>query len=256
MGLWTKGHAISVLPSLAVSIVLAIVLKALLGNKERKIRMIPLQVVTVLLVLLEIGKQALSFSKGYDLYHIPLHFCSLFIFTLPAMAFYRGKHCNKVATVTTCLCMAVTGLMLIFPNIIYSEGNVQNFFKGYFDFHTVAFHNLVVCAFVLIVALKLYAPVEKGEQKAVVFFTIGFCVVAASMANLIKVNFANFYTCNVAALEAVRVSMQASIGAVAAQLLYVSINTLLHISFVWGCYRLLRVIRAAMTKKTPVAQRN
>ena len=112
MQLWTKEHAITVLPSLAVGILLTILLRALIGKKPLRIRMIPVQIVAVLLVLLEIGKQAISFKNGYDLYHIPLHFCSIFLFALPAMAFYRGKHENKVRTVTATVCMSLTGLTL------------------------------------------------------------------------------------------------------------------------------------------------
>ena len=253
MELWTKQHAITVLPTLAVSILLAILLKALIGKKSAKIRMIPIQIIAVALVLLEIGKQAVSFSKGYDLYHIPLHFCSLFIFALPAMAFCRGKHAGKVKTVTTTLCMAVTGLMLIFPNIIYGPGNVDNFSKSYLDFHTVAFHNLVICAFVLIMGLKLYPAEEIGEKKAVLLSIVGFCVVAASAAHILKVNFANFYSCNVGPLDAVRISLQGVLGVFLTQVLYVSIIAALHIGFVWGCYQLLRVVRKRISKTAPAA---
>lgn len=253
MQLWTKEHAITVLPTLAVSIVLAVLLRALIGKKSAKIRMIPIQIIAVALVLLEIGKQAVSFSKGYDLYHIPLHFCSLFIFALPAMAFYRGKHAGKVNTVTTTLCMAVTALMLIFPNIIYGPGNVDNFSKSYLDFHTVAFHNLVICAFVLIMALKVFAPEETGERKAVLMAIVGFCVVAASAAHILKVNFANFYSCNVGPLDAVRISLQGVLGVFLTQVLYVSIIAALHTGFVWGCYLLLHAARKKIGKTEPAA---
>ena len=91
MALWTKTHALSLLPAVAVMLLLTGLLRYYLGRKPLHIRIIPLQVVAVLLFLLEIGKQALSFRNGYDLYHIPLHFCSLFIFMLPLAAFYRGK---------------------------------------------------------------------------------------------------------------------------------------------------------------------
>ena len=54
-------------------VILCVVLRLLLIKKDMKIRMIPLQVIAVILLLLEVGKQAVSFSRGYDLYHIPLH---------------------------------------------------------------------------------------------------------------------------------------------------------------------------------------
>ena len=80
MQLWTKEHAITVLPSLAVMLLLCVVLRITLYKKSFETRMLPFKILAVIVVLLEIGKQALSFAKGYDLYHIPLHYCSLFIF--------------------------------------------------------------------------------------------------------------------------------------------------------------------------------
>ena len=112
MQLWTKEHAITVLPSLVIGILLTILLRALIGKKSLRVRMLPVQIIAVLLVLLEIGKQAISFKNGYDLYHIPLHFCSIFLFALPAMAFYRGKHENKVRPVKDIHTVAVTVLTL------------------------------------------------------------------------------------------------------------------------------------------------
>ena len=200
MELWTKIHAISLLPALAAMILITALLRHFWGDKPLRVRMIPLQILAVILVLLEIGKQALSFQRGYDLYHIPLHFCSLFIFMLPLASFYRGKHHLKVQAITCGLCASVTGLMLIYPNLIYSAGNVQGFFTDYFDFHTVIFHNIVVFAFLLIVGLNLYSPGHKGENKAVVLFIIGYCAVSAPMAQILQTNFNNFYSCNIAPL--------------------------------------------------------
>ena len=73
MQLWTKEHAISVLPALAIMLLLCVVFRITLGKKSLEIRMIPFKIVAILVVLLEIGKQILSFAQGYDLYHIPLH---------------------------------------------------------------------------------------------------------------------------------------------------------------------------------------
>ena len=112
MQLWTSEHVATLLPATIVMLALAVVLRLLMGKKSQTVRMIPIQVIAVLLVLLEIGKQAISFKNGYDLYHIPLHFCSIFLFALPAMAFYRGKHENKVRPVKDIHTVAVTVLTL------------------------------------------------------------------------------------------------------------------------------------------------
>lgn len=251
MELWTSEHIRTLLPSLAVMIVIGAVLRAALKNRPLEIRIIPLQVLAVILVLLEIGKQVLSVMRGYDLYHLPFHFCSLFIFSLPVMAFYRGRHRQAVLGVGAALCAALMLLILIYPNLIYSAANIREFFFDFFSFHTVAFHNVVMLAFVLIVALQIHTPAPKGEPKAVVLFTVGFCVVSATMAQLLKTNFANFYSCNIAPLEAVRVSLQGVLGYGLTQLLYVLIVSLLNILFVLGAYWAYRGIRSIrMTVRT------
>ncbi len=199
--------------------------------------------------ILEIGKQVISFSRGYDLYHIPLHFCSLFIFALPVMAFYKGKHRRTVTAVTTALCSALFSLMLIYPNIIYGEGSIRNFFTDYMSFHTVTFHNLVMLEFLLILFLNLHTPDIKKDAKYIILFTVCFCIAAASMSQIIKTNFANFYQCNVPVLESVRLSLQKSIGYALTQLIYVLINSILHIVFVFVFYCLYCLVSRLFRRK-------
>lgn len=250
MELWSAQHVKTLLPALAVMILLSLLLRKILKGKSLEIRMLPIKIIAVLLVVLEIGKQAVSFSQGYDLYHIPLHFCSLFIFVLPTMAFYRGVGQQKVFAVAAALCTAVFALMLIYPCLIYGAGNIDNFFAGYMDFHTVAFHNLVMFAFLLIVALELHTPAPKGESKVVVGFMAGFCLVAATMAQVLKTNYANFYSCNIPVFEALRVSLQEKLGGMVTQILYVLIVASLNILFVLGFFRLYRLLAKAVQKKT------
>jgi len=248
MELWTKQHAVTLIPSVAVMIVLTLLLRRWLGDKTHRIRMIPIQIIAVVLLVLEAGKQGYSLYHGYDLYCLPFHFCSLFIFMLPAMAFYRGKYAQQVYAVTAALCASVFALMLIYPNLIYGSWNVDNYFKGYMDFHTVTFHNLVMLAFLLIPALRLHEPQPKGEVKAVLWFTVGFCVVSASMAHLLKTNYANYYTCNIPVLETVRLTVQEAVGALPAKLLYIAIVSALNVVFVYGSYWLYRLVRKWFAK--------
>lgn len=244
MELWTTEHLKTLLPAIAVMIALSVILRVCLGKKELSVRMIPLQIIACTLVLLEIGKQMLSLIRGYDLYHLPFHFCSLFIFVLPVMAFYRGKHRRVVGGVVSALCASVFLLMLIYPNLIYGAGNINEFFTDYFSFHTVAFHNLVMLAFLLIVALELHEPaLGKTEIRATAIFTAGFGVVAATMAQLLKTNYANMYTCNIPVLEELRRRVGEAIGTVPTQILYVAIVCILQIGFTvmaYGFYRLVR----------------
>ena len=206
-----------------------------------------------LLLALEVGKQGVSLGRGYDLYHLPFHFCSLFIFMLPLMAFYQGRHKQTVFAVTPVLCAALFLLMLIYPNLIYSAGNINHFFDEFLSFHTVAFHNIVMLAFVLIVALRLHVPTKTGEQKAIIFFTIGFCIVAATMSQLLKTNYGNFYSCNIPVFEALRTSMQGVLGYGLTQLIYVGVLVVLHILFLLGAYWFYRLLCAAAGKGAAAA---
>ena len=254
MQLWTKEHALAILPSLAVMLLLCVVFRITLGKKSLEIRMIPFKIVAILVVLLEIGKQVLSFQRGYDLYHIPLHYCSLFIFMLPIMAFYRGKHQDKVGGITAAICSAVFIMMLIYPALIFGDWNVRNYFGDYFDFHTVTVHILIMFAFLLIPFLKLHTPAKKGEQKAVIIFIICFCIVSATAAQLLETNYNNFYQCNIPPLEALRQSVAAVTAEWFSKVFYVLCVTVMDILFTTGAYWAYRGLRRLLNGKvaTPV----
>lgn len=252
MELWTAEHAKTLLPAVAVMIVIAAILRITIGKKDLKIRMIPFQIVASILFAIEVGKQVMSLLQGYDLYHLPFHFCSLFIFMMPLMAFYKGKHKATVTAITSAICMATTFLTLVYPCLIYSASDITNFFSNYFCFHTVTFHNLVIFGIILILALNLHTPQQK-ETKTIILFTVCFCVVSAAMAQLLQTNFNNFYSCNIPPLESLRQSLQGILGYGLTQGLYILIVTVLDILFVFGSYWLYRLLRPIFTKKERVA---
>jgi len=254
MQLWTKEHAITVLPSLAVMLLLCWALRVTIGKKSFETRMLPMKILAVLVVLLEIGKQVTSFSRGYDLYHIPLHYCSLFIFMLPVMAFYRGKHMDKVGGITAALCSAEFLMMIIYPNLIFGDWNVRDYFKNFLDFHTVTVHILIMLGFLLIPALNLHTPAKKGEVKAVIIFIVCFCAVSATAAQLLETNYNNFYQCNIPPLESLRQAVEAVTGVLAAKIFYVLCVTVMDILFTTGAYWAYRGVRKLVAGKvaTPV----
>lgn len=249
MGLWTVTHARTVLPAVVGMLLLAALLGRILNNKPEKTRMLPMQVIAVLLLLLELGKQVISLMRGYDLYHIPLHYCSLFIFAIPAMAFYRGRHAGKVRAVTSALCASVFLIMLIYPSLIYSAEDVRGFFREYMSFHTVAFHNLVMLSFVLILALRLHQPEKRGEPGAICVFMLCYCTVAAIAAQLLKTNYANFYQCNIPPLESVRQWVQARAGYGFTQFLYILAVTAVTLLFTLMAYWIYRGLQKVLISK-------
>ena len=253
MVLWTPTHVQTLLPAMIVMLLLAAVLRLTIGKKDRKIRMIPFQILSCLLVVLEIGKQALSIYRGYDLYDLPFHFCSIQIFMPAIMSFYRGKYEKTVGCITTATLAAIFLLTAVYPNLIYSDQAVHEFTTNFFSFHTVVFHNVVMFMFVLIPALNLHEPDPKGEPKKILLFILVFCVISASMAHLLQTNFNNFYSCNIAPLEAVRLSVETSLGSAVAAIFYVLIVTALNLCFVTGSYWFYRLVRRLLTKGNKVS---
>lgn len=254
MVLWSENHVRTLLPALIIMVIVAVILRFALGSKSHRIRMIPFQILTCIVLLLEVGKQALSFHHGYDLYHIPLHYCSLAIFTMPLLAFYNGKHAGKVRAIAGAVCSAIFLLTAIYPELIYSGACVDNYFVYFTDFHTVTFHNIVMFAFLLIPALDLCEAPSKGDWKAVSLFIVGYSAVAAPLAQILQTNFNNFYSCNVSPLETLRISLQSVLGATVTQILYVLIVVILDVLFTVGAYWFYRLLRRlAWDRKTQVS---
>ncbi len=253
MVLWSQNHVYTLLPAMIVMVIVAAVLRHTLGTKPLRIRMIPFRVLTVLILLLEIGKQAVSFSRGYDLYAIPLHFCSLALFTMPAMAFYNGKGASTVRAITSGVCASIFLLTAVYPELIYSGACVERYFVEFMDFHTVTFHNIVMFAFLLIPALDLHETPSRNDPKAVALFILGYCAVSAPVAQILKVNYNNFYSCNVPPLEALRISLQGVLGVGVTQLLYILIVVVLDILFAVLCYWLYRLLRRLAWPKSIAA---
>ena len=245
MELWTPQHAKTLLPAMAVMLVLTVVLRLTIGKKSREIRMIPFQVIAVILLILEIMKQIYSMARGYDLYHIPLHFCSLFLFTLPVAAFYNGKHRGKVMSVAATVGASLLLFMLVYPNLIYGAWNIENFFNfdDFLSFHTVAFHNLALWSVMLVVGLRLYDPPARGEGVANLIFVLCFCVASGIAAQLLKTNYANMYRCNIPPLESLRVAVEGAVGYPVAQTLYVLCVSLGTVGFFMMCFALFCLLR-------------
>ena len=77
-----------------------------------------------------------------------------------------------------------------------------------------------------------------------------FCAVSASMAHILKTNYANFYVCNIPVLEQVRLAIAGAVGAVPAKLFYIVVVTLVNVVFVYGAQMLCRLVHW-LQQKTP-----
>lgn len=242
MQLWTPEHIKTLIPATIVMIVIAIVLRLTLGKKSEQVRFIPFQIVAVALLVLEIAKQAHELSNGYDLYSLPFHFCSLFIFLPITMAFYRGKHDQKVRAITTMACAALFMFMMIYPDLIYGAGSIRDFSNSLMSFHTVAFHNLAMFEFILIIALNLYTPNTKRDMKVLVIFFVVYNIFEAIMANILNTNFNSMYYCAIPPIESLRLTLHGALGSFFGQTLYclgVTVGDLLFVSLGYWIFRLI-----------------
>ena len=226
---WSQFRLITLAPVFFLIILSSYFITQLLKNKSEKAKMLPIQIVTVVLLVLEFFKQLLSIINGYDLYHIPLHFCSLFLYFLPIAAFYKGKYKEHFRTIAATVSACLFLFMAVYPLLIYPDGDIQAipaFFAGdwrsYFQFHSVVFHNVAIFSFFFFSFGNLCKHDTKRDLKAIVIAFAGYAVVSGAIANAIDVNFNNFVRCNADFLEAVRLSLVESIGWVG-QLIYVII---------------------------------
>lgn len=245
-GFWTTPHFVQLFVSEVVMIIIAIILNKLIGKKSLKIRMIPFQILTVILLISELGKQYCSLTQesGYDLYHIPLHVCSLFLILLPLMSFYNGKNKDVIRSIACAIMTSLMLFMVVYPNLIYGAYNIKNFFKGtYFDFHTVFYHNVVIFAFILVIVLRLH-HVEHSKKtiKGIVLFGAVFSAAAGIMSQVLKTNFAKFYYCDAIGIGGLVDQLKGVIGEVAGQTIFVVCWSIFHILFFLGSYYLYRGI--------------
>lgn len=242
MQFWTITHVKIQLPLMALMVVAAWLLRRGLKNKEERVRMIPFQIVAAVIALLEIVKQLKSLATGYDFWHLPFHVCSVITVLLPLMAFYRGRYQQPLRGVTTAFIAGLIALMLIYPNGIYSDSALLGAFQTFAYFHMTLFHFLAVFAGVLIFALGLHEPQPRRDVKATLAVMLCYCVVAAVMANLLQINFHNFYRCILEPVEQLRLGFCAHLGAFWGQVLYVFLFSLVNLSGVLFCYVLYSLL--------------
>ena len=246
--LWTKLHAITILPAFVVFIALGFFLAKLLRGKSDKVRYIPFQIITVALLVLEALKQYSSIKTGhYDLYFLPFHFCSLFLFVLPLHSFYRGKGKKVIDTITFACCSSMTFFMLVMPSIIYSDASIATMSEQFISFHTVVFHNLVCLYFILAVAMRMFEFNKKKDIKIILIFMCSFQTVCAILANSMKVNYHNLLRCNLAPVETIRQSLVDSLG-FGGQLVYIVVLSAVTVAFICMTYYLTILILKGIDK--------
>lgn len=252
MGLWTLNHFYAIVPAFIIFAGIAILLGFLLKNKDEQTKLLPLRIIAVAILLLEFSKQAISISRGYDLYHLPFHYCSLFIYLLPLHAFSFGKLKKCIDGITFASCASLFLFFLIVPTILYPEGAITNVANNFFDFHTVAFHHLVVLYLFVAIALKQFKLSFKRDFPIIAIILSAYVIIATILSYTLKVNFQNLRTCNLEAIEGIRLSITEAIGWFG-QAIYVFLIFILTTLFGYLAYTLIWLFyRFVIVRKTKV----
>ena len=233
---WTKEHVYTLIPTMVIEIILAIVIGHFMKGKSDKVRMIPIKIIAVILLLLEVWKQIYSIINGYDLYRLPFHFCSLFLFFVPIAAFYDGKYKDIFRLLSIVISTCLFLFMTIYPNIVYSGDSIissLNFitFKGgwFIDFHSWVFHGLALFLFFLFVALDVCNLNKKKDLKIIVIAFSIYCLIVGPFSQIVKTNYNNFYHSNAPFIEDIRLKLVESLswGGQLIYVLIISIGTIL-----------------------------
>lgn len=201
---WTKDEIQIVPITLMVIIFLSVIINFYLRNKSEKIKRIPLLIITIIVLILEIIKQVYSLIKGYDLWKLPLHFCSIFLFVFSFASFGKGPLRKIGDVISLSGGFAVLIAFLISPrNII---GNAcENVFANFDQFHTFTYHFLVFFYFFILISSNL-VKAKFSDIKYIITTVLGYAIIAIVAGYSLNINYCSVLQNNYSFLEAIRLS--------------------------------------------------
>lgn len=150
---YTKAERVVLPIAFLIMLLITLLLRALLLDKPEKIKKIPFIVITILMISGELIKQILGVVKGYDLWWIPLHFCSTFFIWFSLAEFTKGEFAKGMKTVAFLATLCLVVAIYLFPRAIISNA-CENIFADFSTAHSFFFHHLVILYFLLSLALK------------------------------------------------------------------------------------------------------
>jgi hypothetical protein len=261
MKFWSTENAAFLLPVVLFMLALSVFLGFIYKNKSNKQKNKIFIVLTIIILIIESGKQILNlinFFEGneYNLYYLPLHFCSIFLYVFPLAHLSNSKLSKAMVPVSVIYSATMVLFFYISPMLVignsvkyyfnvFKEFNLEN----YIEWHTVTYHNLVCLYFMLIISLGFYKP-QKADFKKIVIGVLIFCTVSAVMANALNTNYNGFLNCYITEIENLRQSLIASIGWLG-QLLFVfgmSAATFIFSVISWYFYLSVYYLRSLICK--------
>lgn len=201
---WTKDEALIVPIGLVIIIFLSVIINFCLRNKSEKVKRIPLLIITIIILILEVIKQIYNLVIGYNLWKLPLHFCSIFLFVFSFASFGKGTLRKIGDVISLSGGFAVLVAFLISPrNII---GNAcENVFANFDQFHTFTYHFLVFFYLFILISSNL-VQAKFSDIKYIITTVLGYAIIAIVAGYSLNVNFCSVLHNNYSFLEAIRLS--------------------------------------------------
>lgn len=170
-----------------VSIFILVTLFIMLKGKKEKV----MKVSAVILILLELTKYsyAIFFDGGFPLIYIPLHFCSLFLYTFPIIAFANEKIANFFKPVSFGGAIVAMLLALLLPTNILGNPDVSWLSLENFVYTlSFVYHGFILATALFIRISGFYKPRKGDLIKSVLVITI-FAVIAIIVNNIMDMDF-------------------------------------------------------------------
>ena len=199
---WSAKEKIILPIMIVVLLIFAIGICLLTRNKSEKIKRLPLFIITIIILALEVAKQIYNLCIGYDLWAIPLHFCSLFMFFYSFSNFGKGKLRRFGDIMTVCCTFLVIVLFYLNPSNIIGE-SCENVFANFSNFHTFTYEHLLFLYYFIFLGSNLIV----AKFSDLIYIIIGissYAVVAITFAFSLNVNFCSILHNSFAPLEAIR----------------------------------------------------
>ena len=200
MGLWTIEFFWGVIPWFLFFASFAFLLRLLLKDNE-KAKIWILRGIAITILALEVGKQVASIIRGYDLYHLPFHYCSLFLLVLPFHAFSFGKFKKYVDGISFATLTSLFFVYMVVPTVLYPKENFSEYFTNFFSFHTITFHHLVVLYLFLAIAFGSFNLKIKRDFPICAIFLSTFVIISTSASYAHNENYHNLLESNVALIK-------------------------------------------------------
>ena len=195
--MWTLNDIIILPITFLIMLGIVLVTKFLLKNRSDKIKRIPFIIITSVFLILEVIKQIIWIWEpggNYNLFWIPLHICSIFIYATPLALFTKqnSKVSNTFWALSLIGALMVTVGLYIVPEVIMSACNtIFTPQANFLTYQTFIYHNLIVMFLMFWIALNPFQPSKKDLIKASVIFS-AFMAFCAVMAHALQTDFMRY----------------------------------------------------------------